>query len=1105
MASALQVEEIAIERSFERVRRSPRRPAKIRCPHLPDQILHRERLLGWLRSRLDKRVILVLAEAGFGKTTLLADFARRSQIRTFWYRLDHDDTDALTFLGNLVASCQAADARLLPGAERVVAEALDGRASSAAVLETLLAELSSASDAPTLAVLDDYHAVEGNESIREVVERLIARAPEGMTFIIAGRRAPDLALGALRARNDLAEIGRDELRFDEAETARLFRDSYRQPLDSDVLRDLQARTEGWAASLQLARSAMDGRSPAQVRAFVRSLNGAEGCLHEYLAEEMVGEVHRELRDFLVRCSVLEDLDPETAALATEVSPARARQLLTEAQRLGLVARGGDGHGYRAHPLVREHLVARLLAHVGEDGLAALHRQLASALETHSWRLAARHWAAAGEAADVHRVISEATPTIVGTGEFMPALELIEQFPELDANPWFDLIRVHWLLSKGKRREALALAESVKAWTEDLSPGPSLGRLSDQLALARLQLGIELADQEMVNAAGSELAGSADPEMVCAANAANATASAAGDGSLDHAIERVNALLAASRKRRHHRHEALAQATLSALERNAGNARPALEAAYAALALLDGAGSGVDVAAAQARAAQALGDLGEWASASRFVDAIRRAQDWVRPRSLSQIAELIAAYGDPVAADALIEQAQTGATRPDASNILASARVAIVQGRLEEAGALLACADGHCDQPATAVARSAIRVELAALLDPHDPHLRTQLREALALASRQGAWFHWRTLKLAEALTSSAEALSSHVKSLDGPEALCHVSILGELVARRLGELDQAALARVMTEAQSRPERWRWIARRVLLDQASAPMNAKRAAEILEAIGSAQDVATLRAVARRKEFALPDAGRALIRRLTPRAFVEDLGRIEVHIGDRVVASAGIRRKVLSLLAFLLTRPQFTASREQVMEALWPDMDPIAAANSLNQTAYFLRRVFEPNTDDDLSAGYFHARGDLIWLDPELVTSRSVECMKLLGTLRRESSRELVIRLSQLYTGRFGVDFLYDDWSSAYRENLHAAYLDKMEKAIAQEVASASFDGAICMAQHAIAADPEAEQIELALLRLYRLTGAIAAAGEQYAHYAAVMRDQFGVEPPPLESI
>jgi len=274
---------------------------------------------------------------------------------------------------------------------------------------------------------------------------------------------------------------------------------------------------------------------------------------------------------------------------------------------------------------------------------------------------------------------------------------------------------------------------------------------------------------------------------------------------------------------------------------------------------------------------------------------------------------------------------------------------------------------------------------------------------------------------------------------------------------------------------------------------------------MELVGDSGDVKLLRQLAHRKSLRIPEAGRMLARRLAPPALIDDLGRVTVRIGDRVIPGTDIRKKVLSLLTFLLTRPQFSASREQVIEALWPNMEPEAGANSLNQTSYFLRQVFEPKADDDSSAGYLNSRADLIWLDPRLVQSRSSDCLKLIAAIRRDNSPELISRLAESYTGRFAVDFIYDDWASAYRDALHASFLDRIERALTADTRAGAFDRALAVAQLALQADPDAEQIELCLLRLYRRMGASAAAEEQYSHYAGVMREQLGVEPPPLESI
>jgi DNA-binding SARP family transcriptional activator len=226
---------------------------------------------------------------------------------------------------------------------------------------------------------------------------------------------------------------------------------------------------------------------------------------------------------------------------------------------------------------------------------------------------------------------------------------------------------------------------------------------------------------------------------------------------------------------------------------------------------------------------------------------------------------------------------------------------------------------------------------------------------------------------------------------------------------------------------------------------------------------------------------------------------------IRVGDRHVPTSDVRRKVLALVCFLITRPQMSGARDQVLEALWPDLDPETAVNSLNQTLYFLRRVFELRYVEDLSPGYVHYESDVIWLDPELVTSRSTECRTLIRSFGDDPSPEEVDRLISTYEGRFALDFEYEEWAGAYRDSLHASYLDIVERSVRSDLQAGHTDRGIRIARRALEVDSTAEQVEVNLLRLYRIAGAHAAAAEQYAHYASLLRDELGIEPPPLESL
>jgi LuxR family maltose regulon positive regulatory protein len=226
---------------------------------------------------------------------------------------------------------------------------------------------------------------------------------------------------------------------------------------------------------------------------------------------------------------------------------------------------------------------------------------------------------------------------------------------------------------------------------------------------------------------------------------------------------------------------------------------------------------------------------------------------------------------------------------------------------------------------------------------------------------------------------------------------------------------------------------------------------------------------------------------------------------VRIGGRVVPGTEMRRKPLALLCFLLSRQGMSATRDQVLDALWPDTDPDQAVNSLHQTVYFLRRIIEPAYADDLSPGYVNQDTELVWLDAELIASRSVRCREQIRAIGSDPPLPAVMELAAEYRGRFALDFSYDDWASSHRDSLHAQYLEVMERAIASCTSAGRFGDAMELSRRVLETDPSLDQIESSLVKMYRLLGAHAAAAEQYQHYTTVVREELGIEPPPLDQL
>jgi DNA-binding SARP family transcriptional activator len=441
------------------------------------------------------------------------------------------------------------------------------------------------------------------------------------------------------------------------------------------------------------------------------------------------------------------------------------------------------------------------------------------------------------------------------------------------------------------------------------------------------------------------------------------------------------------------------------------------------------------------------------------------------------------------------------------SVEAVARLVRVQLRVREhdyTGATQELAAAQTTRPTSIPGHASHILGMTALVAAlsHAPQARSLAAIATASADRQHAhlWRALATLSNAGGSGQIGPALIELPSNLTGV-----ISIACELVLDRLDGLPEAAMEVVANEALTRPERWRPAIRRAVSKGSEG--GRVIAARLLDMVGDQSDVVRLRAFAREPGRIGSDRllGRPLARRLAPRAIVEDLGRVAIRLGSVEIGGGEVRRKVLATLCFLLTRPRFAAAREEVMDAMWPDMDPTAALNSLNQTLYFLRRVFEPAYSEDTSAGYVHQESDIVWLDLVLVQSRSAMCGELVAAYASEPNPELVRRLSDIYVGRFALDFAYEDWANDFRESLHVGYLHVIESSIRDDIQTGHFVRGVQIARRALELDPGLDALELSLLRLLKNAGAHSAAAEQYGRYAHLLREELGVDPPPLETI
>jgi LuxR family transcriptional regulator, maltose regulon positive regulatory protein len=350
--------------------RDPLLATKLHVPRPRPGFLVRPRLLQRLTEGTAGALTLVCAPAGFGKTSLLGDWARRSRQPVAWLSLDGGDSDPTRFWRYVAAALD----QLRPGVgQRVEALFQGGQPPLEAVLTVLVNELVQGSEAVVL-VLDDYHLIEG-PAVHQSLELLLERLPSQLRLVLASRADPPLPLARLRAGGQLTELREADLRFTREEAAELLRTAVGTELSEAAVTALGDQTEGWVAGLQLAALSLKGQD--DVGAFVEGFSGGHRYVLDYLTEEVLDRQPQKLRAFLLETSILERLSGPLCDAVTGRSD--SQELLEQAERANLFLHPLDEvrGWWRYHHLFADLLRARLQQEQPPDRVEELHRAAAA--------------------------------------------------------------------------------------------------------------------------------------------------------------------------------------------------------------------------------------------------------------------------------------------------------------------------------------------------------------------------------------------------------------------------------------------------------------------------------------------------------------------------------------------------------------------------------------------------------------------------------------------------------------------------------------------------------------------------------------------------------
>jgi LuxR family maltose regulon positive regulatory protein len=466
---------------------SPILATKLYTPAPRPKLVLRPRLIERLNEGLHRKLTLISAPAGFGKTTLASAWSGASERPAAWLSLDEGDNDPARFLGYLVAALRTIEPNIGEGLLAALQSPQPPSAQS--ILTALLNQIATGPD-PFALVLDDYHVID-SKPVDDALTFLIEHLPPQMHLVITTREDPQLPLARLRARGQLTELRIADLRFSAAEAAEFLNQVMGLKLSADDIAALETRTEGWIAGLQLAAISMQGHQ--DTAGFIKSFTGSHHFVMDYLAEEVLRQQPENVQLFLLRTAILDRLcGPLCDAVLPDTSPNGQETLeYLEHANLFIIPLDNERRWYRYHHLFADLLRQRLHQSVASStdnaGVAELHVRASVWYEGNGLELEAFHHAtAANDFERAERLIEGKGMPLHFRGAVAPVLNWLESLPTavLDARPSLWTAFASTLLVTGQTNRAEQALEAAEAVLQNAEPNDKTRDLIGRVAAIR---------------------------------------------------------------------------------------------------------------------------------------------------------------------------------------------------------------------------------------------------------------------------------------------------------------------------------------------------------------------------------------------------------------------------------------------------------------------------------------------------------------------------------------------------------------------------------------------------------------------------------------------
>ena len=1050
---------------FDRVVRT-----KIVPPKRRSGLLHRPRLVDFLHEHLNKKLILISAAPGYGKTSLLVDFLQDTELPACWYALDASDDDPCTFLEHLVVSVTEKFPQLNTGALSSLSVKQFAGYSAQTVLRVLVNEIQDKIPDYFVIVLDDYQHADGSPQIRELLTWFLDHQPDNCCIILSTRNMPELPFFKIIARQEIAGLGSDDLAFTPEEIQAYLSQNHNLSIPLEEAKQLAIESEGWITGILLSTHTL-------WKGLLRSMIAAKGKdaqVFGYLAKEVFAQQTDETQRFLKASSILKVMRPTFCDAMLGIRNSAELLEWLENANLFVTRVPSPETAYRYHALFQEFLLAQFEG-VSFSERQVLHCSAAELFEQEeAWEEALNHYLAANANPGAIRVLHRIIEPTFGAGRLVTLARWIDSLDqEARASDALLLVmRGRVFVETGDLDRALALYQRAREVYLSANDLPSEAGVRVREAFAHRLQGDYV---EAKNLCQEVIA--LDQEIPIHITSLAEAYRILGEchhlaGQLAEAKRVFRRSLQLYEKAGDLYYTATLLQNLGTTARRMGNPLEAEGHYTRALKILELLDNRLRIAEIknnigvgyyyQGEYEQALEILQQALSDAREVGHVR-----IEALILASLGDVSFDRGDLRETQRLYEASLSGARESRDSFLEVYALIALtnlyrIDQAWEQAHSLLSEADRLCRAADSGYTRGLIELCRGMLCceENRSEEAISSLKSAINLLRDAGGRRELAkaTLWYAHALFRAGnkeEAFSRLWAAIDMCRDLAHSHLLVADGSRMLGLLEEA-----------------------------------------RSIGGADNEMFDDLLLRISQFTLESIHPQMVgRKVTPpRLEIRALGEGTVSInGEPIPHTAWGGPLVKELFFFLLENQR--ARREVILDIFWPEYSTAKAKSVFHATLYRMRRVLPKGTVgyDSSNEVYFFDLPSDFWYD--------VAAFKNLMDEVRHGNGDLENLLRQalgIYKGDYLIG-IYSDWCLQKREALRRLYLDGLVQQASLFTKRGKLEESMDLYLQVVKNEPFREDIHRELMRSLVLAGRQAEAVQHYLKYAQFLYDEMNVKP------